>query len=609
MTHSIRPPLPGDPARIAGRRVVGRLGAGGMGTVYAVLDDDGRRLAVKTVHPQFAADPEFRSRFRREVAVLRRVSGPCLVPFVDADPDAEVPWLVTEYAPGETLDGWLAAHGPLTGARLALFAAGTAAALAAVHAAGVVHRDLKPANVILSPEGPRVLDFGIAHVTGGTAVTRTGFTTGTPGWISPEQYRDGLSTARGDVFAWGALIAHAAHGRPVFGVGAPDAVAFRVLGGEPDLDGVPAELRELVAACLAKDPADRPDMAEAARRTLTLAANAGTTTLPVPGSHPTDPTDHEDAVRDATHTADTEAGARPATVVDSPAPGPAPAVAAFADLPTAGWAIPVPEDPAWTAPPAAPATPARAGRNRIARVLVVCAVLGALIGGGAALLPGLFGPKGTDGSTDGGADRARGPASSAPAAPGPSASASGGSGTPGPALTKTTEHTLAPWEAGQELSAGITVASTRPGSCWTTALRTARPDAWRCGSDSEILDPCFSSFPDGLLEKNTAVLCLGSDPRSVVRLDLTEPLPADSFRLPDDGTPTAIVAIELADGTTCSNVVGKSTDLAAKRLDYLCEGEGKVYGGLDTSKPVWTVNHQAKGAASAVTTPVRAVYR
>ncbi|MEU6654712.1 serine/threonine-protein kinase [Streptomyces sp. NPDC046900] len=218
-----------DPVRIGRYRVVGVLGAGGMGTVYAAVGERGERVAVKVVHAGQVADEQFRARFRRGVQVLARVSGPCLVPLLDADPEAETPWLATAYVPGLTLSQHAAAHGPLAGIRLHLFAAGTARALAAVHAAGVVHRDLKPANVILAPDGPRVLDFGIAHDADGTAVTRSGMLTGTPGWLSPEYYRDGSAGPPGDVFAWGALLAFAATGRHPFGTGTAEAVAFRVL--------------------------------------------------------------------------------------------------------------------------------------------------------------------------------------------------------------------------------------------------------------------------------------------------------------------------------------------------------------------------------------------
>ncbi|MEU2251099.1 serine/threonine-protein kinase [Streptomyces sp. NPDC019224] len=255
----------GDPQRVGPYRVVGRLGSGGMGIVYAALSAAGERMAVKVVHPAQASDDEFRARFRREVHLSRRVTGPCLVPVVDADPDAPAPWLATAFIPGPTLDQHVAADGALAGARLYALAAGTAAALAAVHQAGVTHRDVKPQNVILAASGPMVLDFGIAHALDGTSVTRTGVMTGTPGWISPEHYRTGAVGPEGDVFAWGGLVAYAATGRLPFGSGAADAVAFRVLSAEPDLDGMGDDLRQLVERALSKDPSVRPAAAELAQ--------------------------------------------------------------------------------------------------------------------------------------------------------------------------------------------------------------------------------------------------------------------------------------------------------------------------------------------------------
>ncbi|MFD6549675.1 serine/threonine-protein kinase [Streptomyces sp. NPDC058398] len=237
---------PGDPRRVGPYRVVGRLGSGGMGTVFAAVSAAGERMAVKVIHPAQAADDEFRARFRREVQLSLRVAGPCLVPVHDADTEAALPWLATPFIPGPTLDGHVAVNGPLAGAHLYALAAGTAAALGAIHAAAVVHRDVKPSNVILAPSGPQVLDFGIAHALDGTSVTRTGVLTGTPGWISPEHYRSGEVGPHGDVFAWEALVAYAASGRLPFGSGAVDAVAFRVMSAEPDLDGVPSDLLPLV---------------------------------------------------------------------------------------------------------------------------------------------------------------------------------------------------------------------------------------------------------------------------------------------------------------------------------------------------------------------------
>ncbi|QUX31610.1 serine/threonine protein kinase [Nocardiopsis akebiae] len=283
---SARPPLPpgvrplasDEPRRVGPFRVVGRIGSGGMGVVYAALDDADRRVAVKCVHRVYAADGEFRERFAREVALLRRVRAACVPGLLGADTRAEVPWLAAEYVPGPTLDARVRAHGPLTGAALTAFALGVAEALTAIHGAGVVHRDLKPGNVILSPQGPRVLDFGIARTVDGTALTRTGGLVGTPGWTSPEQYAGGDATDRSDMFAWGGLTAFAATGRNPFGAGGTDTTVPRVLSEPPDLEGLPGALRALVERALDKDPARRPDAAAALRETAGLlrAARGGT---------------------------------------------------------------------------------------------------------------------------------------------------------------------------------------------------------------------------------------------------------------------------------------------------------------------------------------------
>ncbi|MDT0329162.1 serine/threonine-protein kinase [Nocardiopsis lambiniae] len=260
----VTPLTAGDPRVVGALRVVGRLGTGGMGTVYAALDDHDRRVALKRVHPMYAADEDFRIRFAREVKLVRRIRVPGVPRFLDADTRADVPWLATEYVPGPTLEAHVRGAGPLTGTALAGFARVTAEALAAIHAAGVVHRDLKPGNVILSPDGPKVLDFGIARAAEETALTRTGGLVGTPGWIAPEQYRGLSATDRSDMFAWACLVVFAATGRGPFGVGTADVIAGRILSAPPSLEGVPDALRPLLAHALDKDPGRRPAAAEAA---------------------------------------------------------------------------------------------------------------------------------------------------------------------------------------------------------------------------------------------------------------------------------------------------------------------------------------------------------
>lgn len=256
------PPAATDPERIGPYRVVGRIGAGGMGAVYAGIDPAGSCAAVKVVHPQYAADPDFRARFAREVSLVASVSATCTAAYFGADTGAEAPWMATEYVPGDTLRVHVRKNGPLTGGMAVSLAAGLAEALVAIHAAGVVHRDLKPGNVILSPGGPKVLDFGIARATDGTALTRTGGLFGTPGWMAPEQYNGVPASDRSDVFAWACLVAFAATGRDPFAGGPVEVVVHRTRTEEPDLTGLPPELLPTVRRALSKDPADRPTAAE-----------------------------------------------------------------------------------------------------------------------------------------------------------------------------------------------------------------------------------------------------------------------------------------------------------------------------------------------------------
>lgn len=248
----------GDPDTIGGYTLEDRLGSGGMGTVYLARSESGRRTALKVVHQQFADDEEFRVRFQQEVAAARRVSGAFTAPVVDADPDAPLPWMATSYVPGPTLAERVAADGPLSRAELRRLAIGLAEALRDIHRVGVVHRDLKPANIVLSEEGPRVIDFGISRAADNKTLTMTGRVMGTPPFMSPEQ----LSTPRdvgpeSDVFSLAAVLVYASTGRSPFDADSPYMTAYQVVHEPPELDGVTEPLRGIAETCLGKQPATR----------------------------------------------------------------------------------------------------------------------------------------------------------------------------------------------------------------------------------------------------------------------------------------------------------------------------------------------------------------
>ncbi|MFD0533625.1 serine/threonine-protein kinase [Actinomadura luteofluorescens] len=249
---------PGDPGAIGRYTLSARLGAGGMGQVFLGTSPGGQPVAVKLVHPGFAADAEFRRRFKREVEAARQVGGFHTAPVVDADPEADVPWLVTAYVPGPSLATAVAELGPFPPASALALGAGLAEALEAVHRAGVVHRDLKPSNVLLAADGPRVIDFGIARAVDASGVTSRA---GTPGFMAPELISEGSITPACDVFALGAVLAYALGVRP-FGEGPVEALTYRVVHKSPVLDALPDALKGVVADCLAKDPAARPSPAE-----------------------------------------------------------------------------------------------------------------------------------------------------------------------------------------------------------------------------------------------------------------------------------------------------------------------------------------------------------
>jgi len=254
----VQPLRSDDPRRIGSYAVRHRLGSGAMGTVYLGFSPGGRAVAVKVARDELADDPEFRERFRREVEMARTVGGFWTAAVVDADPSAPRPWLATEYVPGPSLQQAVAEQGPLPETVVRRLAAGLAEALVAIHAAGLVHRDLKPSNVLLGPDGPRVIDFGISQALECAKLTATGIFLGTPGFLSPEQISGGEIGPASDVFSLGAVLVYAATGRGPFGDGQTSVLMYRALHNEPDLDDVPAGLREMVSRCLRRDPAERP---------------------------------------------------------------------------------------------------------------------------------------------------------------------------------------------------------------------------------------------------------------------------------------------------------------------------------------------------------------
>ncbi|MFD9219781.1 serine/threonine-protein kinase [Streptomyces sp. NPDC060064] len=269
----MEPLAPGDPRHIGEYRLLARLGAGGMGQVYLARNDRGRTVAVKLVRQELAVQEEFRSRFRQEVRAALRVGGEWTAPVLDADTEAPVPWVATGYIAGPALHSVVSGdHGPLPERSVRILATGLAHALENIHGADLIHRDLKPSNILITIDGPRVIDFGIARaletVTDG-GLTRTGALVGSPGFMAPEQVRGDRVTTACDIFCLGSVLAYAATGRLPFGSAdsGVHALMFRIAQEEPDLAGLPEGLLELVRDCLNKDPEARPTLARILERT------------------------------------------------------------------------------------------------------------------------------------------------------------------------------------------------------------------------------------------------------------------------------------------------------------------------------------------------------
>ncbi|WP_405979976.1 serine/threonine-protein kinase [Streptomyces sp. NBC_00158] len=382
---------PDDPQHVGPYRLLSRLGAGGMGQVYLARSDRGRAVAVKLIHPGLALREEFRSRFRQEVSAARRVGGAWTAPVLDADTEAAAPWFATGYVAGPSLRQVVARDfGPLPARTVRILAAGLAYALQDVHRAGLIHRDLKPSNVLLTIDGPRVIDFGIARpldeADGG--LTRTGQLVGSPGFMAPEQVRGGPVTPACDVFCLGAVLAYASTGRLPFGdaehPGGTAGLLLRIVEAEPDLDGVPDGLRELVADCLRKDPAARPDPG-----TVLARVGAGDT---VAGGRALEPWLPAPLVaqlgRQAAQLLDREdAGPAHAPPPRTPPPPPVPVPPVLPE-PLAPRAVPAtlaapvhPYGPPPAAPPAPPPPPARPGSGSTAFLVAVAVVVAVAAGG------------------------------------------------------------------------------------------------------------------------------------------------------------------------------------------------------------------------------------
>ncbi|WP_399928154.1 serine/threonine-protein kinase [Streptomyces kanamyceticus] len=476
----MRPLEAGEPTVIGPYRLLGRLGSGGMGRVYLGRSEGGRTVAVKIVHPHFALDEEFRARFRNEVEAARLVGGDWTAPVLDADPDAAVPWVATGYAAGPSLTEAVREGGPLPAHSVRVLGAGLAEALAHVHGLGLVHRDVKPSNVLLTLDGPRLIDFGIARATDGTAsLTATGVSVGSPGYMAPEQILGKGVTGAADVFSLGAVLVYGATGQSPFSGDSSAALLYKVVHEEPELGALDGGVRDLAAACLAKDPAARPAPGDLARRL----APEGAARLVAAGWLPGPVVERVSRGAVRLLDLDTGAGAASPDAASGPVSFDSVAVRGGFDAPPEGLRAPPPDgagfgppDPSYgdshapTAPPAA-ARPSLSvsvaatsapdgpnGRGRKVSCTVALAVAGAMaaVTVGSAFVFGML--PGDDHASDDADGTTRPPA--ATGAPSPT----------GPAAGKVPRSYLGTWR-GKAAASGGTI----PLGTFEVTLRQAKP--------------------------------------------------------------------------------------------------------------------------------------
>jgi ABC-type branched-subunit amino acid transport system substrate-binding protein len=304
----VEPLQAGDPLQVGGYRLLGRLGVGGMGQVFLGTSPGGRKVAVKLILPEHAADREFRQRFGREIAAARKVGGFHTAPVVDANPDANPPWMVTAYIPGLSLDATVRENGPLDSAAVRALGAALAEGLAAIHACGLVHRDLKPSNIIMAEDGPRIIDFGIARAADASMLTSAGAVLGTVAFMSPEQVRGVHVGPESDIFSLGSVLAYAATGHGPFDAASMVAIIHRIATQPADLQDASSALRDIISACLDKDPVERPSLTDL----LALLSDT-------PG-HPTDREHHSPMAPVPDQAAGPVGGQRPISPVTGPGP-------------------------------------------------------------------------------------------------------------------------------------------------------------------------------------------------------------------------------------------------------------------------------------------------